>query len=44
MLLNKKGEKKICNIKMTPESFINAARIYVDSFNRANEEGTMPKI
>ena len=44
MLINKKGEKKICNLKMSPESFVNAARVYVESFNRASEEGTIPKI
>ncbi len=29
---------------MTPESFINAIRIYVDNFNRSLEDGSMPKI
>ena len=29
---------------MTPQTFLNAARVYIESFNRANEEGIMPKI
>lgn len=29
---------------MSPQNFINAAKVYVDSFNKAIEDGSMPKI
>ena len=31
-------------MKMCPESFINAVKVYVDNFNRSLEDGSMPKI
>ena len=43
-MIKKKGCKEICGVKMTRDSFIDAAKIYIQTLNRSMKEGNMPKI